>query len=50
MVEFRSTYFGRKAKRKHVPLVHEEDGKVYVQVGSVLHPMDETIISIGSIF
>jgi len=24
---------------KHVPLVKEEDGKVYVQVGEVLHPM-----------
>ena len=28
-----------EGKEKHVPLVHEEDGKVYVQVGSTLHPM-----------
>lgn len=26
---------------KHVPLVHEEDGKVFVKVGSTLHPMVE---------
>ncbi|MFA6620274.1 MAG: desulfoferrodoxin family protein [Bacilli bacterium] len=31
-----------EGKEKHVPLVHEEDGKVYVQVGSVLHPMEAT--------
>jgi superoxide reductase len=24
----------------HTPLVHEEDGKVYVKIGNVLHPMD----------
>jgi|SRR5574344_1681996 superoxide reductase len=30
-----------EGNEKHVPLVHEEDGKVYVQVGSTLHPMDE---------
>lgn len=29
------------ATEKHIPLVHEENGKVYVQVGSVLHPMVE---------
>jgi desulfoferrodoxin ferrous iron-binding domain len=29
-----------EGKEKHVPLVHEEEGKVYVQVGSALHPMD----------
>jgi len=27
------------SKEKHIPLVHEEKGKVYVQVGSTLHPM-----------
>jgi superoxide reductase len=32
---------GDEGQEKHVPLVHEEEGKVYVQVGSVLHPMDE---------
>jgi superoxide reductase len=26
---------------KHTPLVHEEDGKVYVKVGESVHPMDE---------
>jgi superoxide reductase len=31
---------GNEGTEKHVPLVHEEDGKVYVQVGSTLHPMD----------
>jgi superoxide reductase len=31
---------GEEGKEKHVPLVHEEEGKVFVQVGSVLHPMD----------
>lgn len=30
-----------EGKEKHVPLVHEEEGKVYVQVGSVLHPMED---------
>ncbi len=30
-----------EGKEKHVPLVHEEGGKVYVQVGSVLHPMEK---------
>ena len=29
------------ATEKHIPLVHEENGKVYVQVGSLLHPMVE---------
>ncbi|OPZ34720.1 MAG: Desulfoferrodoxin [Tenericutes bacterium ADurb.BinA155] len=29
------------ATEKHIPLVHEENGKVYVQVGAVLHPMVE---------
>jgi len=28
-----------EGREKHVPLVHEEKGKVYVQVGSVPHPM-----------
>lgn len=28
-----------EGKEKHVPVVHEEDGKVYVQVGSTPHPM-----------
>ncbi len=28
------------AVEKHVPVVHEEGNKVYVQVGSVIHPMD----------
>jgi superoxide reductase len=31
---------GEEGKEKHVPLVHEEEGKVFVQVGSILHPMD----------
>jgi len=31
---------GQEGTEKHVPLVHEEEGKVYVQVGSTLHPMD----------
>lgn len=26
---------------RHVPLVHEDNGKVYVKVGSELHPMDK---------
>jgi superoxide reductase len=30
-----------EGQEKHVPLVHEESGKVYVQVGSVLHPMEK---------
>jgi superoxide reductase len=30
-----------EGQEKHVPLVHEEDGKVYVKVGSTLHPMDQ---------
>lgn len=30
-----------EGSEKHVPLVHEEGGKVYVQVGSVLHPMEK---------
>jgi superoxide reductase len=29
------------ATEKHIPLVHEENGKVYVQVGATLHPMVE---------
>jgi superoxide reductase len=29
-----------QGEEKHVPLVHEEDGKVYVKVGETLHPMD----------
>lgn len=29
------------AQEKHIPLVHEDEGKVYVQVGEVLHPMTE---------
>lgn len=29
------------ATEKHIPEVREENGKVYVQVGSVLHPMLE---------
>jgi superoxide reductase len=31
---------GQEGAEKHVPLVHEENGKVYVQIGSTLHPMD----------
>lgn len=27
------------ATEKHIPLVHEENGTVYVKVGEVLHPM-----------
>ena len=40
MVELVSHTSGQEGQEKHVPLVHEEDGKVYVKVGSVLHPMD----------
>ena len=29
------------ALEKHVPVVAEKDGKVYVQIGSVAHPMVE---------
>lgn len=29
-----------EGNEKHVPLVHEEAGKVYVKVGSLLHPME----------
>jgi superoxide reductase len=29
------------AQEKHVPVVAEKDGKVYVQIGSVAHPMVE---------
>lgn len=29
------------AKEKHVPVVKEEGNQVYVQVGEVLHPMEE---------
>jgi superoxide reductase len=29
-----------EGKEKHVPLVHEEEGKVYVKIGSTLHPME----------
>lgn len=30
-----------EGNEKHVPLVHEESGKVYVKIGSTLHPMEE---------
>jgi superoxide reductase len=30
-----------EGNEKHVPLVHEDNGKIYVQVGSVLHPMEK---------
>jgi superoxide reductase len=40
MEELVSHKIGEEGNEKHVPLVHEEEGKVYVQVGSVLHPMD----------
>jgi superoxide reductase len=29
-----------EGNEKHTPLVHEEDGRVYVKVSSTLHPMD----------
>jgi superoxide reductase len=29
------------AKEKHVPVAVRKDGKIYVEVGSVLHPMTE---------
>jgi superoxide reductase len=31
---------GAEGTEKHVPLVHEEEGRVYVQIGSTLHPME----------
>lgn len=40
MSEVKPFTSGSEGNEKHVPLVHEEDGKVYVQVGSTLHPMD----------
>lgn len=39
MVELKPNTQENVALEKHVPLVHEDHGKVYVQVGSVLHPM-----------
>ena len=40
MEELISHSSGEEGEEKHVPLVHEEDGKVYVKIGSTLHPMD----------
>ncbi len=28
------------AKEKHVPVIKEDEGRVYVQVGEIAHPMD----------
>lgn len=41
MVELPLHHADEEKQEKHVPLVHEEAGKVYVRVGSVLHPMEE---------
>jgi superoxide reductase len=41
MQELVSHTSSEEGNEKHVPLVHEEEGKVYVQVGATLHPMDE---------
>lgn len=41
MKEMEAKSIAEEGNEKHVPLVHEEDGKVYVKVGSVLHPMDQ---------
>ncbi|MDD5885333.1 MAG: desulfoferrodoxin family protein [Erysipelotrichaceae bacterium] len=30
-----------EGNEKHVPLVHQEGNKLYVKVGSTLHPMEE---------
>jgi superoxide reductase len=40
MEELVSHTSSEEGKEKHVPLVHEEDGKVYVKIGSTLHPME----------
>ncbi len=32
---------GEEKGEKHVPLVHEENDKVYVRIGEVPHPMEE---------
>ena len=33
-------------EEKHVPIfIHDESGKEFIQVGSTLHPMSESIIS-----
>jgi superoxide reductase len=40
MQELLSHTSQEEGNEKHVPLVHEEDGKVYVKVGSTLHPME----------
>jgi len=40
MEELLSHTAGEEGEEKHVPLVHEEEGKVYVKVSSTLHPME----------
>lgn len=40
MEELLAHHSAEEGNEKHVPLVHEEAGKVYVKIGSVLHPME----------